>query len=249
MVEIWDAGRHARSGRRHGLAPFGIPVEIEMVLEISGPAKPASHPRKRAGVRPSRARPRARVGEPHGPRPRSGQRRDPLAGITPTPPTDQYVPTVRAGSGLRRRTRSERDGQPFYRGRVGEAVGVGDTAAALRLATQNALASARAAAGSLDRFRCVVLAGFVTTATSQALDPALLEESLVLLETALDSRSRPAVWLRPAQGLAGGMSVEVELLLEARGVPARGRLSRAGRPGRRGRAAGRTPRRSGVRTS
>ena len=60
---------------------------------------------------------------------------------------------------------------------------VGDTAAALRLATQNALASARAA-GPLERLRCVVLAGFVTTAIAAGLDPALLEESLVLLKSA-----------------------------------------------------------------
>jgi enamine deaminase RidA (YjgF/YER057c/UK114 family) len=142
----------------------------------------------------------------------------------------------------------ERDGRLVYRGRVGEAVAVGDTAAALRLATQNALASARAT-GPLERLRCVVLAGFVTTATAAGLDPALLEESLVLLEAALGPGTRPAVWLRPAQGLAGGMSVEVELLLEVRGGPARRRLTRAGRRGRRGRAADPKPRRSGARTS
>ena len=146
----------------------------------------------------------------------------------------------------------ERDGRLVYRGRVGAAVAVGDTAAALRLATQNALTSARAATGSLGRLRCVVLAVFVSTATPEALDPTLLEESLALVGAALSSKDRPAVWLRPAQGLAGGMPVEVELVLEARGRPARRRLTRgrwAGRPGRRGPAAGRAPRRSGGRTS
>jgi enamine deaminase RidA (YjgF/YER057c/UK114 family) len=172
-----------------------------------------------------------------------------LAGITPTSPTDQYVPTVRAGRRLFVAGHDpERDGRLIYRGRIGEAVAVGDTAAALRLATQNALASA-CAAGPLDRLRCVVLSGFVTSATSAGLDPALLEESLVLLETALGAGGRPAVWLRPAQGLAGGMSVEVELVLEAQGGRAPRRLRRRGRPGRTARAADRAPRRFGDRTS
>jgi enamine deaminase RidA (YjgF/YER057c/UK114 family) len=141
------------------------------------------------------------------------------------------VPTVSAGSLVFVAGHDpERDGRLVYRGRVGEAVAVGDAAAALCLATQNALASARAAAGSLERLRCVVLAGFVTTATPQALDPALLEKSLVLLEAALGPRSRPTGWLRPAQGLAGGMSVEVELVLEARGGRAPRRVRRRDRP-------------------
>jgi enamine deaminase RidA (YjgF/YER057c/UK114 family) len=159
------------------------------------------------------------------------------------------VPTVRAGRRLFVAGHDpERDGRLIYQGRVGEAVAVGDTAAALRLATQNALASARAT-GPLERLRCVVLSGFVTTATSAALEPAVLDESLAVLGAALGPGTRPAVWLRPAQGLAGGMSVEVELIFETRAVPARRRLTRPRRPGRKGRAADRAPRRSGDRTS
>jgi enamine deaminase RidA (YjgF/YER057c/UK114 family) len=38
MVEVFgEAGRHARSAVGAGSLPFGIPVEIEMVLEVSGP--------------------------------------------------------------------------------------------------------------------------------------------------------------------------------------------------------------------
>jgi enamine deaminase RidA (YjgF/YER057c/UK114 family) len=162
------------------------------------------------------------------------------------------VPAVRAGGRLFVAGHDpERDGRLVYRGRVGAAVAVSETAAALRLATQNALASARAAAGGLDALRCVVLAGFVATARPDALDPAHLEDSLGLLAAALGPGPRPAVWLRPAQGLAGGMSVEVELLLEARRRLTRGQRARRpkGRPGRRARAAGRGPPRSGDRTS
>ena len=162
------------------------------------------------------------------------------------------MPVVRAGARLFVAGHDpERDGRLVYRGRVGAAIAVSDTAAALRLATQNALASARAAAGGLDELRCVVLAGFVSTASPDALEPARLEDSLELLAVSLGPGPRPAVWLRPAQGLAGGMSVEVELLLEARPRLTRGRRARRpmGRPGRRARAAGRGPRRSGGRTS
>lgn len=100
---------------------------------------------------------------------------------------------------------------------------VRDARAALRLATQNALASARATAGSLARFRCVVLTAFVATARPDGLDPALLGESLALLNAALPAGEPPAVWLRAAQGLAGGMPVEVELVLEVRPRGARRR--------------------------
>ena len=144
----------------------------------------------------------------------------------------------------------ERDGRLAYRGRVGQSVSVGDTAEALRLATQNALASARGVAGSLDHRRCVVLVGFVSSATPDGLDPALLTDSLALLAAALAPGSRPAVWLRPAQGLAGGMPVEVELVLEARRQGARQLLSRRTRRRRTGApATARPPRRSGARTS
>jgi enamine deaminase RidA (YjgF/YER057c/UK114 family) len=159
------------------------------------------------------------------------------------------VPTVRSGSRLFVAGHDpERGGRLVYRGRVGESVRVEDTGAALRLATANALASARDAAGTLARLRCVVLTAFVSTASPAGLDPGLLEDSLALLAVALPAGRRPAVWLRPAQGLAAGMPVEIELMLEAVGgrpSPAGAvRRRRTGAPG-----AARRPRRSGARTS
>jgi enamine deaminase RidA (YjgF/YER057c/UK114 family) len=51
MVEVFgDAGRHARSAVGMGSLPFGIPVEIEMIVEVAGSAAPAGRPRKRASV-------------------------------------------------------------------------------------------------------------------------------------------------------------------------------------------------------
>jgi hypothetical protein len=146
----------------------------------------------------------------------------------------------------------ERDGRLAFRGRVGGTVSLEDAARALRLATANALVSARAAVGSLDRLRCVVLLGFVSSAAPDGLDPRLLAASLRLLSVVLPAGDPPAAWLRPAQGLAGGMPVEVELVLEASRRRARGSLTRARRsrrPGQGGSAGARAPRRSGGRTS
>ena len=146
----------------------------------------------------------------------------------------------------------ERDGRLVYQGRVGQAVPVGHTGAALRLATANALVSARAALGSLDRLRCIVLTAFVSTPGSEGLAPEHLEDSLALLAATLAPGDPPAVWLRTAQGLAGGMPVEVELVLEARrrGTHQRSALSRRRlRPRKGGLGGARAPRRSGGRTS
>src|SRR5262249_10733552 len=146
----------------------------------------------------------------------------------------------------------ERGGRLVYRGRIGQSVSAGDASAALRLATANALASARATVGSLDRARCVVLGAFLSSANAEDLAPELLADSLALGATALPAGAYPARWLRPAQGLAGGMPVEVELLLETGPRRSREPLTRKGRtrPRRTGGAEpARAPRRSAGRTS
>jgi enamine deaminase RidA (YjgF/YER057c/UK114 family) len=188
------------------------------------------------------ARPRRRPARP-----------DPLAGIAPTLPTDQYGPVVRSGARLFVAGHDpERDGRLAYRGHLGRSISTEDTARALRLATLNALAAARASVGSLDRLRCVVLVGFVSSATSDGLTPALLADSLALLAAVLPAGEPPAACLRSAQGLAGGMPVEVELVLEGRrraaGEPLA--LTDRARPLRKGeQAAARVTRRSAARTS
>jgi enamine deaminase RidA (YjgF/YER057c/UK114 family) len=146
----------------------------------------------------------------------------------------------------------ERGGRLAYRGRVGQTVSARDARAAFRLATANALAAARAATGSLKRFRCVVLTGFVASTTPDGLDPVILMDGLALLAATLPARDRPAVWLRPAQSLAGGMPVEVELVLEARPRGGGEPLAVSRRSPRRrsaGLGGGRAPRRGAVRTS
>ena len=60
MVEVFgDAGRHARAAVGMGSLPFGIAVEIEMILEVSDGA-----PRGRGAAAPSRSRRASRAAAP-----------------------------------------------------------------------------------------------------------------------------------------------------------------------------------------
>jgi hypothetical protein len=96
--------------------------------------------------------------------------------------------------------------------------------AAARLATANALVSARRSLRTLARARPLVLAAYVD-ASPGTLTPGLLEPALRLLAETLGGPP-PALWLRPARSLAGGMPVEVELILEVRRTGRRGRGAR-----------------------
>jgi enamine deaminase RidA (YjgF/YER057c/UK114 family) len=130
-------------------------------------------------------------------------------------PGAQYVRAVQAGRLLFVSGHDpEAEGRLVYRGRAGVDLDLAQTRAAVRLATLNALASAAHTLGSLGRARrCVVLTCFVD-GTGPVLDPSVTRDALRLVERALGAGERPLVVFRPAQGLAGGMPVEVELLLE-----------------------------------
>ena len=61
MVEVFgDAGRHARSAVGMGSLPFGIAVEIEMILEVSGAAVGTRAARSRTSTRRAGGRRRRR---------------------------------------------------------------------------------------------------------------------------------------------------------------------------------------------
>jgi enamine deaminase RidA (YjgF/YER057c/UK114 family) len=61
MVEVFgDAGRHARSAVGMAALPFGISVEVEMILEVADGAAPGARKAARARKSPSRARPARR---------------------------------------------------------------------------------------------------------------------------------------------------------------------------------------------
>ncbi len=112
----------------------------------------------------------------------------------------------------------EAGGRLVYRGRVGRELTPRQARAAVRLAALNALAAAHAALGALAGVRrCIALTCFVDAAEG-ALVPDLARDALALVARAFGSARRPVLWLRPARGLAGGMPVEVELILELAGA-------------------------------
>jgi len=57
MVEVFgESGRHARSAVGMAALPMGIPVEIEMILEVEPPRPSRAGRVRRRGTRPSRRR-------------------------------------------------------------------------------------------------------------------------------------------------------------------------------------------------
>jgi len=57
MVEVFgENGRHARSAVGMGSLPAGIPVEIEMILEINAPSGPAPKKAAARSARPAKAK-------------------------------------------------------------------------------------------------------------------------------------------------------------------------------------------------
>jgi enamine deaminase RidA (YjgF/YER057c/UK114 family) len=57
MVEVFgENGRHARSAVGMGSLPAGIPVEIEMILEVGGGSAPARRPARAKPAKKSRKR-------------------------------------------------------------------------------------------------------------------------------------------------------------------------------------------------
>jgi enamine deaminase RidA (YjgF/YER057c/UK114 family) len=62
MIEVFgDNGRHARSAVGMAELPMGIPVEIEMILEVETPPAPSRAAGRKAAARPRRAAGRARA--------------------------------------------------------------------------------------------------------------------------------------------------------------------------------------------
>ena len=61
MVEVFgENGRHARSAVGMGSLPAGIPVEIEMILELNAPAAAAAPKKAARSARPAKKKPAKR---------------------------------------------------------------------------------------------------------------------------------------------------------------------------------------------
>lgn len=107
-----------------------------------------------------------------------------------------------------------RDGEYVFRGKVDSAISVEMAQQAARLTMVNALGSARAALGTLDRVQRVVkLLGMVNSDPDFGMQPTVIDGASELLVDIFGERGRHA---RSAVGMGAlpmGISVEIEIIL------------------------------------
>jgi enamine deaminase RidA (YjgF/YER057c/UK114 family) len=135
---------------------------------------------------------------------------------SPPPPIANFVGAVRAGDLVFVSGHGPyRDGKYRYLGKVESEVSVDDAYAAARLTMLNALASAKAEIGSLDRvMRIVKLLGMVNSDPGFKRQPEVINGASDLLVELFGDSGRHA---RSAVGMAalpGGISVELEMVIQ-----------------------------------
>jgi enamine deaminase RidA (YjgF/YER057c/UK114 family) len=140
-------------------------------------------------------------------------------GLTlPDPPASAgaYVPAVRTGNLLvLAGTLPVRDGKVTHAGKVGRELDIPAAAEGARLCALNALANARAALGSLDAVRRVVMVqGFVNGVDGFPDSPKVLNGCSELLLEVFGEAGRHARAAVSVNGLPLNAAVEVQLTLE-----------------------------------
>jgi enamine deaminase RidA (YjgF/YER057c/UK114 family) len=143
-------------------------------------------------------------------------------GLTlPAPPAaaGAYVPAVRTGNLLvLAGTLPVQDGRVAHAGKVGRDLDVTAAAAGARLCALNALANAKAALGSLDAVRRVVMVqGFVNGVDGFADSPKVLNGCSEFLLEVFGEAGRHARAAVSVNGLPLNSAVEVQLTLEVEG--------------------------------
>lgn len=136
----------------------------------------------------------------------------------PPPAVGLYVPAVETGNLLFVSGHGPyRDGEFVFTGKVDSVVSVEDAREAARLTMINALGSARAVLGSLDRVdRVVKLLGMVNSDPDFHMQPQVIDAASELLAEVFGDSGRHA---RSAVGLGAlpmGISVEIEMILALR---------------------------------
>lgn len=136
----------------------------------------------------------------------------------PDPPAaaGAYVPAVRTGNLLvLAGTLPVRDGKVTHAGKVGRDLDIPAAAEGARLCALNALANARAALGSLDAVRRVVMVqGFVNGVDGFPDSPKVLNGCSELLLEIFGEAGRHARAAVSVNGLPLNAAVEVQLTLE-----------------------------------
>lgn len=136
----------------------------------------------------------------------------------PSPPASAgaYVAAVRTGNLLvLAGTLPVRDGKVVFAGKVGRDLDVAAAAEGARLCALNALANAKAALGSLDAIRRVVMVqGFVNGVDGFADSPKVLNGCSEFLVAVLGEAGKHARAAVSVNGLPLNAAVEVQLTLE-----------------------------------
>lgn len=136
----------------------------------------------------------------------------------PSPPASAgaYVPSVRTGNLLvLAGTLPVRDGKVVFAGKVGKDLDVAAAAEGARLCALNALANAKAALGSLEAIRRVVMVqGFVNGVDGFADSPKVLNGCSEFLVAVLGEAGKHARAAVSVNGLPLNAAVEVQLTLE-----------------------------------
>jgi enamine deaminase RidA (YjgF/YER057c/UK114 family) len=138
--------------------------------------------------------------------------------VLPSPPAaaGAYVPAVRTGNLLvLAGTLPMRDGKVTQAGKVGRDLDIPSAAEGARLCALNALANARAALGSLDAVRRVVMVqGFVNGVDGFPDSPKVLNGCSEFLLEVFGESGRHARAAVSVNGLPLNSAVEVQLTLE-----------------------------------
>jgi enamine deaminase RidA (YjgF/YER057c/UK114 family) len=136
----------------------------------------------------------------------------------PSPPASAgaYVASVRTGNLLvLAGTLPMRDGKVAYAGKVGRDLDIAAAAEGARLCALNALANAKAALGSLEAIRRVVMVqGFVNGVDGFADSPKVLNGCSEFLVAVLGEAGKHARAAVSVNGLPLNAAVEVQLTLE-----------------------------------
>jgi enamine deaminase RidA (YjgF/YER057c/UK114 family) len=135
---------------------------------------------------------------------------------SPPPSAGAYVPSVRTGNLLvLAGTLPVRDGKVVFAGKVGRDLDIAAAAEGARLCALNALANAKAALGSLDAIRRVVMVqGFVNGVDGFADSPKVLNGCSEFLVAVLGDAGKHARAAVSVNGLPLNAAVEVQLTLE-----------------------------------
>lgn len=147
------------------------------------------------------------------------QRAAELGIVIPAPPEPKggYVPAHRIGDLVYTAGMSAiQDGVRRYVGRVGDEISLEDAYRSARGACLNCLGAVRSVTGSLDRIAAIVrVTGFVRSAPGFDRQPAVLDGASDLLAELFGERGRHVRSALGVSELPFGISVEVELIVQA----------------------------------